>query len=352
MEDKKLYYYCRIYSIFLSLLIILQKYLHQILCGLAYCHSHKILHRDLKPRNFLIHRSKDIVKIADFGLARPIDDSLDEYTASLATMRYMAPERLLGHGIYSTPVDVWSVACIFAEMVTRQPLFRARSAINQLFSIFKIMGTPEEETLPGYTSLCRDHLAMSEYPDYYYGFDYFDHESEYTHSYCYGDFDPRPIDELNRVLQVTKMLYLDSRKRITAQEALKHEYLNDLQNAPSSECLPHSPSCHGTPTEETWPGVTSVSDLLPHYKPMEIPYSYKSPEELLGGVNEYSIPIDVWGVGCIFADMINRERLFPFSKRFDQMSLICSLMETPTKETWPGVTLIGDLQRIPKYEPV
>ncbi|TXG56976.1 hypothetical protein EZV62_018289 [Acer yangbiense] len=92
---------------------------------------------------------------------------------------------------------------------------------------------------------------------------------------------------------------------------------------------------------------------IKYFSSREIPYSYKSPEELLGGVNEYSIPIDVWGAGCIFAEMINRDRLFPFSKRFDQMSLICSLMGTPTEETWPGVTLIGDLlQRIPAYDPV
>ncbi|TXG54178.1 hypothetical protein EZV62_019434 [Acer yangbiense] len=193
----------------------IKKYLHQILCGLAYCHSHKILHRDLKPRNFLIHHSKDFVKIADFGLARPIDDSLDEYTASLATMRYMAPERLLGHGRYSTPVDVWSVACIFAEMVTRQPLFRARSAINQLFSIFKIMGTPKEETLPGYTSLCRDHLGF--FPP---------KKTPKDLAKVVPGLEPTGIDLLQ------KMLCLDSRKRITAQEALKHEYFNDLQNAP------------------------------------------------------------------------------------------------------------------------
>ncbi|KAL5760716.1 hypothetical protein ACOSQ2_019554 [Xanthoceras sorbifolium] len=192
-----------------------KKYLHQILCGLAYCHSHKILHRDLKPRNFLVQRSKDIVKIADFGLARPIDDSLEEYTTRLATMRYMAPERLLGHGRYSTPVDVWSVGCIFAEMVTHKPLFCARSAINQLFSIFRIMGTPDGESLPGFTSYCRDYLGY--FPPKKIPKDL---------AKIVPGLEPTGIDLLQ------KMLCLDPRKRITAQEALKHEYFNDLQNAP------------------------------------------------------------------------------------------------------------------------
>ncbi|KAK3222342.1 hypothetical protein Dsin_009367 [Dipteronia sinensis] len=161
---------------------------------------------DLKPRNFLIHRSKDIVKVADFGLARRIDDSLEEYTATLATMRYTAPECLLGHGRYSTPVDVWSVACIFAEMVTHQPLFHARSAVNQLFSILRIMGTPEEETLPGYTSLCRDHLGF--FPP---------KKTPKDLAKIVPGLEPTGIDLLQ------KMLCLDSRTRITAQEARKHE---------------------------------------------------------------------------------------------------------------------------------
>ena len=81
-----------------------------------------MLHRDLKPHNLLID-SKGALKLADFGLARAFGIPVRSYTHEVVTLWYRAPEILLGSTHYSTPVDIWSVGCIFAELVTRRPLF-------------------------------------------------------------------------------------------------------------------------------------------------------------------------------------------------------------------------------------
>lgn len=114
----------------------LQSYLQQILEGIVFCHSRRIIHRDLKPQNLLLDNNGTI-KIADFGLARAFGIPIRAYTHEVVTLWYRAPEVLLGSHRYSTPVDVWSIACIFAEMITKVPLFHGDSEIDQLFRIFR-----------------------------------------------------------------------------------------------------------------------------------------------------------------------------------------------------------------------
>jgi len=94
---------------------IMKSFLFQLLTGVAYCHHHRVLHRDLKPPNLLINREGQL-KLADFGLARAFGIPVRSYTHEVVTLWYRAPDVLLGSRKYSTPVDIWSVGCIFAEM--------------------------------------------------------------------------------------------------------------------------------------------------------------------------------------------------------------------------------------------
>ena len=94
---------------------ILKSFLFQLLTGVSYCHHHRVLHRDLKPPNLLINREGQL-KLADFGLARAFGIPVRSYTHEVVTLWYRAPDVLMGSRKYSTPVDVWSIGCIFAEV--------------------------------------------------------------------------------------------------------------------------------------------------------------------------------------------------------------------------------------------
>jgi cyclin-dependent kinase 2 len=95
----------------------------------------------------------DDLKIADFGLARAFGIPIRPYTREVVTLWYRAPELLLGATEYSTPVDLWSVGCIFAEIVSKRALFDGESEQDQIKKIFRIMGTPNDEVWPGVSTL-------------------------------------------------------------------------------------------------------------------------------------------------------------------------------------------------------
>ncbi|CAO2646141.1 Cyclin-dependent kinase 3 [Lemmus lemmus] len=98
---------------------VVKSYLSQLLQGLNFCHCHRVIHRDLKPQNLLINEF-GAIKLADFGLARAFGVPMRTYTHEVVTLWYRAPEILLGSKFYSTAVDLWSIGCIFAEMVGRE----------------------------------------------------------------------------------------------------------------------------------------------------------------------------------------------------------------------------------------
>lgn len=119
----------------------LQYFLYQILRGLKYIHSANVLHRDLKPSNLLLNANCDL-KIADFGLARTTSET-DLMTEYVVTRWYRAPELLLNSSEYTSAIDVWSVGCIFAEIMTREPLFPGKDYVHQLKLITEVCSQTE-----------------------------------------------------------------------------------------------------------------------------------------------------------------------------------------------------------------
>ncbi|XP_013784754.1 cyclin-dependent kinase 2-like isoform X1 [Limulus polyphemus] len=191
---------------------LVKSYLWQLLQGIAYCHSHRVLHRDLKPQNLLIDKEGNI-KLADFGLARAFGVPLRSYTHEVVTLWYRAPEILLGAKFYSTPVDVWSMGCIFAEMLTRRALFPGDSEIDQLFRVFRTLGTPDEDTWPGVTKL----------PDY---------KSSFPKWKAQDMNKLVPNLDLDGQDLLLKMLKYEPNHRISAKSALSHRYFRDVTVQP------------------------------------------------------------------------------------------------------------------------
>ena len=136
--------------------------MRQILSAVASMHSHWIVHRDLKTSNLLM-TNRGRIKIADFGLARMFGDPLREMTSLVVTLWYRAPELLLGTKIYDTAVDMWSVGCIFAELLLKEPLFPGKNETDQLSRIIRLLGLPTESTWPGYTKFAKAHLKPVSY---------------------------------------------------------------------------------------------------------------------------------------------------------------------------------------------
>eukprot|EP00842_Homolaphlyctis_polyrhiza_P000966 jgi/Hompol1/1870/HPOL_002780-RA len=127
-----------------------QYFLYQICRGLKYIHSANVLHRDLKPGNLLVNADCEL-KICDFGLARGFSEEPDAgggfMTEYVATRWYRAPEIMLSFKSYTKAIDMWSVGCIFAELLGGKPLFKGRDYVDQLNQILSICGTPDDETL-------------------------------------------------------------------------------------------------------------------------------------------------------------------------------------------------------------
>ncbi|KAJ3680977.1 hypothetical protein LUZ60_015466 [Juncus effusus] len=187
---------------------VIKSFLYQLLKGVAHCHGHGVLHRDLKPQNLLVDKEKGLLKIADLGLGREFRIPLKSYTHEIVTLWYRAPEVLLGTTHYSTGVDMWSVGCIFAEMARRQALFAGDSELQQLLHIFRLLGTPSEKEWPGVTNL-RD---WHEYPRW----------APQSLARAVPSLDPLGLHLLE------KMLRFDPAERISAKEAMEHPYFDGL----------------------------------------------------------------------------------------------------------------------------
>ncbi|KAL6104945.1 nlk [Pungitius sinensis] len=186
-------------------------FLYQILRGLKYLHSAGILHRDIKPGNLLVN-SNCVLKICDFGLARVEEsDESRHMTQEVVTQYYRAPEILMGSRHYSNSIDIWSVGCIFAELLGRRILFQAQSPIQQLDLITDLLGTPCMEAMRTACEGARTHILRGPHkqpslPVLYSLSGQATHEA--VHLLC-------------------RMLVFDPAKRISAKDALAHPYLDE-----------------------------------------------------------------------------------------------------------------------------
>ncbi|PLW33156.1 hypothetical protein PCASD_13162 [Puccinia coronata f. sp. avenae] len=179
----------------------------QLLSATALCHNNWIIHRDLKTSNLLMN-NRGQIKVADFGLARTYGDPpMGDMTQLVVTLWYRAPELLLGAESYTTAVDLWSIGCIFAELILREPLFPGAGEIDQIGKIFKVLGRPTEVIWPGFKKLPNalkfDLNAIQPYSTLRQKFRYVTEAG---------------IDLMN------KLLTYDPLQRISADEALKHPY--------------------------------------------------------------------------------------------------------------------------------
>lgn len=204
---------------------LVKSYMYQLLEAIDYCHTNRILHRDLKPQNLLLN-CRGHIKLADFGLARTFNIPLRNYTHEVVTLWYRAPEILLGAKIYTTAVDVWSLGCIFAEMMMCRPLFQGDSEIDQLYRIFRQFGTPDEKLWPNVRQL----------PDYKETFPKW--EAAFLPSKIYLDFDAIEL--------FGKMLKYDPDERITARDALKCVYFKKVALVPVDLPLPAGQAASNT----------------------------------------------------------------------------------------------------------
>jgi len=196
-----------------------KSYMKMLLSGVAYIHSHWVLHRDLKPANLLIGGG-GVLKLADFGLAKVYGSPNRDLTNQTCTLWYRAPELLFGAKAYGAASDMWSVGCIFAELIQRDAIFKGTSELSQLARIFALLGTPTEVNWPGVSTL----------PNFA----------------AYEATPPRNFREIFHTATddaldlLSSLLVLDPKQRISAEDALGHPYFGNVPAPTQPNKLPRT----------------------------------------------------------------------------------------------------------------
>lgn len=207
-------------------------YMKQLLTGLHYCHLNNVLHRDIKGSNLLID-NKGNLKLADFGLARSFsNDHNANLTNRVITLWYRPPELLLGATKYDSAVDMWSVGCIFAELLHGKPILPGKNEPEQLNKIFELCGTPDEINWPGVSKIPWYNKFKPARP------------MKRRIKEVFRHFDSHALELLD------KMLCLDPSKRISAQEALVAEYFFVDPRPCDPRSLPKYESSHEFQTKK------------------------------------------------------------------------------------------------------
>ncbi|CAG8954888.1 hypothetical protein HYALB_00009938 [Hymenoscyphus albidus] len=203
-----------------------QYFIYQTLRALKAMHSANVLHRDLKPSNLLLNANCDL-KVCDFGLARSAasqEDNSGFMTEYVATRWYRAPEIMLTFKEYTKAIDVWSVGCILAEMLSGKPLFPGKDYHHQLTLILDVLGTPTMEDYYGIKSRrAREYIRSL----------------PFKKKVPLRTLFPKTSDLALDLLE--KLLAFNPVKRITVDEALQHPYLepyHDPEDEPTAQPIP------------------------------------------------------------------------------------------------------------------
>ncbi|WFD29853.1 [pyruvate dehydrogenase (acetyl-transferring)] kinase [Malassezia sp. CBS 17886] len=257
-------------------------YMRQLLEGTLYMHKNKILHRDMKAANLLIDNNGQL-QIADFGLARPFNDpGPQNYTDMVVTRWYRPPELLAGQRNYGPPVDMWGIGCILAEMVTGRPIFKGSSEINQLELIAALCGSPTEDNFPGWSSLPGVKNATSSGRP--------DTNPNVKGRYEFGRY-PRCVKQhftttvdvgFECADLIDRLLMLDPCKRMTAAEALEHEWFWTKPYPADPASLPkYLPSKEIDRNKREW----KVNAARVHPAPMPAPPPIRPPGPGMPGMH-------------------------------------------------------------------
>ncbi|SSD59797.1 related to Sporulation-specific mitogen-activated protein kinase SMK1 [Saccharomycodes ludwigii] len=210
----------------------IKKFFYQILCGLKYIHSADVIHRDLKPGNILC-TIQGTLKICDFGLARGVapkyfpDNSSEQngngtsyalktrhITNYVATRWYRAPELMLSNKKYTKAIDLWACGCILAEFYGRKPIFIGNDQMHQISEIVKVLGTPNKDIIIKYGSHVAWEIFCPPKPQY--------RKVPWSNIYSYAQ--PDGLDLID------KLLKWDPNARLTVEEAIEHEFLQDFRD--------------------------------------------------------------------------------------------------------------------------
>jgi cyclin-dependent kinase 12/13 len=260
----------------------LKCYMKQLLEGLFFLHKNNILHRDIKASNLLINND-GVLKLADFGLARPvISETGLQYTNNVITLWYRPPELLLGEEKYGPAVDIWSAGCILAELLLKKPLFPGKTEVDQIALIWDGLGDtlpkwPEVEQLrfwntlkpPGGAAQCRHPLRdrFAKLPVF--------------------ERDKFPQSAQAAIKLLEGMLALNPKNRISAQEALDSDWFWCAPDTMKPKDMPRYPSCHewtakkrrqnpSQPPTSSNPSGVSSSGVQPRHPPASAPYPTSS----------------------------------------------------------------------------
>ncbi|KAF1829395.1 Pkinase-domain-containing protein [Decorospora gaudefroyi] len=211
-------------------------YMLQLFKGLRYLHDNHILHRDMKAANLLIN-NRGRLQIADFGLARHYDEAVPqrgrgngeakrEYTTLVVTRWYRPPELLLQLRKYTPAIDMWGAGCVFGEMFKRKPILAGQSDIHQAQIIFELVGSPNDQTMPGWNELPGAEPVRAFAPS----------TGNIAHRF-------RELSPVGLSL-IKDLMRLDWRKRINAIDAIDHPYFRELPLPMREEDIPQFADSH------------------------------------------------------------------------------------------------------------